>query len=463
MSGRRVAVDLGASSGRVAVGWLVNGVLEYEIVHRFANGPVETPEGLKWDFDRLVGEVEKGLKMAGKGGEVASVGVDSWAVDYGIVDSAGRMLCSPFHYRDSRTDGVMEREIEARGQEIFAETGLQFLPFNTLYQTIAHQKVSPELFVEGNRLLMVPDLIHFILGGKAGIERTNASTTQFYSPLLGSWSEKLTGLVPGLRGMLPEILDAGDDLGGVRADLAACPGLGGTRILAPATHDTGSGVLAVPFENAGSSAFVVSGTWSLVGLELEWPLISEEVRALNFSNEIGAKGTVRFLKNVMGLWIFQECCRAWGVWEVGELVEAASEFVDKAGEFDPDERRFLEPGLDMPERVRAATPGLGDEPAQVSAAIFKSLATKTAEVVGQAAGLAGKKLSRIHVTGGGSQNRLLNQLIANASGLPVTAGPVEATLIGNLLTQFEAAGELQGSIRETVRRGTELETFWPET
>ena len=463
MSARRVAVDLGANSGRVAVGELVGGGLRYEEVHRFPNGPVETAKGLKWDFDRLLVEIEKGLRLCGEAGEVASVGVDSWAVDYGVVDEMGRIVCSPFHYRDSRTEGVMEREMEVREAEIFGETGLQFLPFNTLYQLMAHLESDPGLFEPGRRLLMVPDLVSFWLGGRAGVERTNASTTQFYDPLRRGWSERLLGLIEPVRSMLPEIVDSGADLGGLRENLRCAPGLGRTRIIAPATHDTGSAVLAVPMVDREKSAYVISGTWSLVGFELEEALVSEEVRTANCSNEVGAGGTIRFLKNVMGLWIFQECMRGWGRSDVASVVAEAEGWVDRVGTFDVDDRVFLDPGSDMPARVLSAVPGLDEGEAAVSASIFKSLAIKTWQVLRQGAGLAGREIECIHVVGGGSQNRLMNQLLADEAGVKVISGPVEATLIGNLLVQFQAAGELSDPIREVVRRSSVLETFDPRT
>jgi rhamnulokinase len=461
MSAKRVAVDLGANSGRVALGWLTGGRLEFEIVHRFSNGAVETPEGLKWDFKHILLEVENGLKLAGERGDIASVGVDSWGVDYGIVDARGSVLCSPFHYRDARTNGLMEKARNERGAEIYSETGLQFLPFNTLYQLQAHVENDAVMFNGENRLLMVPDLVHLLLGGQLGIERTNASTTQFYNPRRRQWTSAILEDLPGIEAMLPPIIDAGADLGVLRDDLRANPGLSETQIVAPATHDTASAVLAVPMTSAATCAYVISGTWTLVGLELGEPLISDEALEMNFSNEVGAHSSIRFLKNVMGLWIFQECVRAWGIEDIEGLITRAADCIDEVGSFDPDDRVFLEPGLDMPNRVLAAFEGLSDDPVLISAAIFKSLAQKTAAVVSQAAELSGRQIDEINIVGGGSQNRLLNQLIANYAGVVVHSGPVEATLVGNLLSQFESAGELNCSIREVVKRSYSLETFEP--
>lgn len=461
MSVSRVAVDLGANSGRVAVGRIIGGQLSFEIVHRFPNGGVTTPNGLMWDFPRLLGEIEVGIKSAGESGPVASIGVDSWGVDYGIIGPDSQLLCSPFHYRDSRVNDLMEHAQQTRASEIFVETGLQFLPFNTLFQLEVHRRQAPELFLPGNFVLMVPDLIHWCLGGRIGIERTNASTTQFYNPVSGKWSDTVLADMPEVAAVLPPILDAGTDLGPLRADLRALPGLSDTRLIAPATHDTGSAVLGTPMDDPKHCAFVISGTWTLVGLELSAPLISDRVRMANFSNEVGVNSTVRFLKNVMGLWIFQECLRAWNVADIDALINASANQIQSVGAFDPDSREFLEPGLDMPMRVCHAVPGLANDPVAISAAIFKSLARKTAEVIRQAALLAAVDLHAVNLVGGGSQNRLLNQLIANEAGIPVLAGPVEATLIGNLLKQFESAGELPGTIREVIQNSYALETYTP--
>jgi rhamnulokinase len=443
------------------VGHVYGGRLEYEVVHRFPSLYVTTEAGLKWDFDYILAEIERGLVIAGEGGPVASIGVDSWAVDYGIVDQNGRVVCTPFHYRNSRTDGIMEAEVKTNGRQLFEETGLQFLPFNTLYQLKAHLRDDPDHFHPQNTILMVPDLIHFLLGGRKAIERTNASTTQLYNPTTGTWSKPLLKDLPGVEAMLPPIVDAGEPLGLLRDDLRRNPGLRNTQIIAPATHDTASAVLAVPMEEPTSSVYVASGTWSLVGTELAEPVISEEVHSQNFSNEVGVGNTIRFLKNVMGLWIFQECALSWKTQDVEELIRQASAWTNLDETFDPDNRAFLAPGEDMPNRVRGAYKNLPNDRAQISGVIFSSLAVKTAQVAKEAASLAGQELKTIHIVGGGSQNRLLNQLIADAAGLPVVSGPVEATLIGNLMVQFKAADELKWSMRDTVRASTELETFQP--
>lgn len=461
MSARRVAIDLGASSGRVAVGELRDSQLTYEVIHRFPNDPIETADGLKWDFAKLLSEIEFGLKLAGQQGEVSSVGVDSWAVDYGIVNSSGEIICSPFHYRSSRTTGVLESISDEQRTAIFARTGLQFLPFNTLYQVIAHQNSNPEFFVSGNRLLMIPDLIHSWLGGRLETERTNASTTQFYDPLEGDWADEIVDQVPGLKDILVPISDPGTTRGNLRSDLSDQPGLSGTQIIAPATHDTASAVLAVPMTDPKETVYVSSGTWSLVGVETNAAQLQNEVRKQGFSNEVGAFGTIRLLKNVMGLWILQECLRAWGNPDVESILRE----IDPNGDtpiFDPDLPQFLHPGLDMPNRVRTECPVITDNPVAITHAILASLAKKTSQVARDAAKLVTMNLKQISIVGGGSKNAILNQMMANVANVPVEAGPVEATLMGNLLMQFVAAGEIDRAvIRNIVRNSTTLQRFEP--
>lgn len=462
MSARRVAIDLGASSGRVAVGQVVDGGLEFEIVHRFSNGPVETPEGLKWDWDHLVSNIEEGLILAGQGGPVASIGVDSWAVDYGIVSPTGDIVCTPYCYRDSRTDGVLQRLSDTERSMFWSETGLQFLPFNTIFQLHAHRLAHPEHFAHGNQVLLVPDLLHFWLTGQRTMERTNASTTQLLNPATGDWSDEMLSQVPLTRSHLPRLVEAGTSIGSLRPELARHAGLEETEVIVPATHDTGSAVLAIPMGDATTCAYVSSGTWSLVGLELASPVVTQAAADANFSNEGGAFRTTRFLKNVMGLWILQECMRVWDEKDASKLVAEAADMIDLAVEFDPDDSEFLHPGLDMPDRVARHSGVSLEDRATLVASILVSLAVKTASVLETAEQVAEKSIETIHISGGGSQNDVLNQLIANRAGKRVIAGPVEATLMGNLLVQAKVSGELQSNtIRDVVRASSELKTFEP--
>ena len=455
MSARRVAVDLGASSGRVAVGVLVDGRLEIEVVHRFENHPIDSSNGLVWDFDKLFAEVLSGLSVAGAAGEVASVGVDSWAVDYGLVSDDGDIMADLYCYRHSRTDGILERLTDSERETITSLTGLQLLPFNTLFQL---KCAEDDLEGADNQLFLIPDLLHYLLTYRRASEYTNASTTQMLSPVTKQWIPELLEWCGVSESFMPEILQPGTNLGELSWRYKSAQGLANTEVILPATHDTASAVLAVPMEDSETCAYVSSGTWSLVGVELQEPLMHGNK---GWSNEGGAFGTTRLLKNMMGLWILQECARSWESLDWDALVEASIPFLSSARTFDPDLPKFLAPGLDMPDRVSFEI----DETdrGKIVAAILVSLAEKTARLVHEVAQITGRKIDRIHIVGGGSQNRVLNQLIADRSGMPVVAGPVEATLMGNLLMQFHAAGDLgSDTIRDVVRRSYELTVFEPK-
>lgn len=471
---RHVAVDLGASGGRVALGTMRDGRLDVEIIHRFPNGGVPVPDsgggGLYWDILGLWREVLTGLTLAARRGPVASVGVTSWAVDYALLDEGGRLLGGVHHYRDSRTDGVMEAFLaQMPREEVYAHTGIQFLPFNTAYQLLAHGRQAPGLLERAHRLLLVPDLLHFWLSGQAVTEVTNASTTQLYDPQRGNWSPEMgraCGLSPAL---LPPIVLPGHDLGKVRPEVAALTGLRGTRVIVPATHDTASAVAAVPAQEgtdlAANWAYVSSGTWSLVGVETPAPILSRAALDQNLTNEAGVGGTTRLLRNVMGLWPLQQCREAWGL-DFAELYEAAAREAGGGPLIDPDDARFLPPGLDMPERVQALCRETGQAvpvtPAGITRCLLESLAARTAQVLDGIERVTGQPIRRVHVVGGGSQIALLNQSIADASGREVVAGPVEATLAGNLLLQAQALESVPaGAARQVVRASHPLQTFHP--
>ncbi len=442
---RHVAVDLGASSGRVAIGEIRAEKLHFEVVHRFSNRPLMNQRGMCWDYERLWEEVLTGLRKAMP---FATVGVDSWAVDYGLFDAGWRMLGGIHHYRDPRTKGLMEAVDQA---EVYAETGIQFLPFNTLYQLMADRRDAEELFWQARHLLMIPDLFHHWLCGSRVTERTNASTTQLYNPRTRTWSSVLSGWI-GADRFLPEIVEPGTVLGELLPPLE----LGHGQVIAPATHDTASAVAAVPAEG-DDWGYVSSGTWSLVGIETPEPVISDAAREANITNEAGINGTTRLLKNMAGLWILQECRRAWNA-DYDELYQEAEHA--KGRLFDPDDPRFTAPGTDMPERVASQ---IGEcSRAEMVRSILDSLAAKTAEILDVLESVSGRKIRTVHIVGGGSQIALLNQLIATASLREVIAGPVEATLMGNLLMQAEAYGSIaKGSIRQMVKDSTELTRYSP--
>jgi rhamnulokinase len=446
---RMVAVDLGAESGRAVVGTFDGGRLALEDVHRFPNVPVTLAGTLHWDFLRLFGEVTAGLRRAASGGPVASVGVDAWGVDFGLLDARGRLLANPVHYRDRRTEGILDLACAVVPRaEIYAATGIQLMPINTLYQLFSMVRAGDPLLGQAERLLMMPDLFHHFLAGSAVAEDTIASTSQCLDPVTRDWARPLLERFGIPTGILPPVVAPGTDLGPVRADVAADTGLGGARVVAPGSHDTASAVVGAPLAGP-TTAFLSSGTWSLIGLEMPGPVVNEASLAANLTNEGGVAGTVRLLRNVMGLWLVQESRRA--LWPAGDapsyvelaaLAEAAPPFT---AFIDPDDERFLRPG-DVPARVRAFCDETGQpvprETGALVRVILESLALRYAVAVDELAGASGHPIEAIHVVGGGSSHRLLCRLTAGATGLPVRAGPVEATAIGNLAVQAIAAGEL---------------------
>jgi rhamnulokinase len=475
------AIDFGASGGRVALGTLEAGTLEVEVLHRFPNGPVPIRGGLYWDIVGLWRESLEGLKRAGlraqeRGETISSVGVDSWAVDYALLDEHGHLLDGVRCYRDSRTDGVMDAVLNRFPKDtLFEFTGLQFLGFNTLYQLLAAKLEAPELLGRAYAMVMVPDLLHYWLTGRVTCERTNASTTQFYDPRVRVWSEAVLHAMDLPKQILPTIIEAGSSIGKINAEVTRQIGLEHssfekTLVIAPGTHDTASAVAAAPLTDA-TSAYISSGTWSLVGLETQEPVINPETLEANLTNEAGVNGTNRLLKNVMGLWILQECRRAWIQHEQHEIDWTTLYFdAEHAPAFssliDPDDARFLAPGLDMPDRVRVYCLATGQHPPQsrgeIVRCVLESLALKYRLVIEQLEQASGIQVSSVHVVGGGSQVTLLNQFTANASGLEVIAGPVDATLIGNLLVQAVGLGVIGWEdIRPVVRQSFPLTSFQP--
>ncbi|MEU8662247.1 rhamnulokinase [Actinoplanes philippinensis] len=425
MSDAFAAVDLGASSGRVVVGRFHDGTLELEVVHRFPNEPVRVGGTLHWDILSLYRGVLDGLAKAGP---VRSIGIDSWAVDYGLIDADGALLGNPVHYRDARTDGIADRV-----KDLYDVCGLQKLPFNTVYQLIAAEPTAQ--YAAADRLLMIPDLLAYWLTGEIGAEYTNASTTGLLDVRTREWSWPLISAL-GLRAkLLPPVRHPGDRIGL----------FGGTPVIAVGSHDTASAVVAVPAEG-DDFAYISCGTWSLVGLELDAPVLTEESRAANFTNEGGVDSTIRYLRNVMGLWPLQECLREWGSPGLPELLAAAAAEPGLAHVVDLDDPIFLPPG-DMAGRLRerAGLPAAASR-ATIVRCILDSLALAQRRAVRQAQELAGRDVSVVHLVGGGALNELLCQLTADACGLPVLAGPVEATAIGNLLVQARAAGVVEGGL-----------------
>jgi rhamnulokinase len=454
------------------LGCVTRAGLRLQQVHRFHYGPRESEGHLRWDVGRLLEGIDRGLRAAGQaageqGAPVESVGVASWAVDYGLLDAAGRLLEEPIAYRDGRTRGVMERVFErVPRREIFDRTGIQFLPLNTLYQLWAH--VESGLPAGAARLLMIPDLCHQHLCGSLRGELSNASTTQLWNPAVGGWDAELLERL-GLPGaLLPEVVPAGTDLGALRPDLSAALGARGARVLAPATHDTASAVAGTPLE--AGWAYISSGTWSLVGVELDAPVMSAAAERANFTNELGACGSVRLLKNVTGLWILESCRGEWqqagAAAGLEELLAAAGELPGRAAFIAPDAGRFFNPESMLAEIAAflAETGQVAPEtPAGTVRLILDSLALRYASVLETLEELTGRRIAGVRVVGGGAQNHVLNQATADATGRPLRAGPVEATAAGNLLVQALAAGEIASLAegRGLVERGAESRLFEP--
>lgn len=473
-TGRFVAVDLGATSGRVMLADVGPRSIEMRALHRFANDPVYLWDGdrtaMHWDLPGLFAEVCTGLAEAGREApDLTSVGVDSWAVDYGLL-RAGKLLGLPYNYRDARcARGVDAVHATLSQDRIFARNGLQFLAFNTMFQLAADR-------VEGllglaDAALLVPDLIGYWLTGRASTERTNASTTGLLG-IDGRWDEDLAATL-GLPGSLfPDLAEPGTELGPTLPELIDRVGLPrGLRVTTVASHDTASAVVAIPMD-ATSAAYVSCGTWALVGVELDAPVVTEAARTANFTNEVGADGRIRFLRNVMGLWLLSESVRHWerdgSRIDLPELLEQAAACRPPTAVFDGDDPRFVEPG-DMPGRIadwyaERGLPIPANQP-EMTRAIIESLVAGFARGVEQSAALSGVPVETVHLVGGGARNRLLCQLVADRVGRPVVAGPVEATAIGNVLIQARAHGVLHGDLgelRDTVAAAVPTERFEPQ-
>jgi len=471
-----LAVDLGASSGRAMLGRFDGERLTLEELHRFENGPVEIDGRLFWDLLRLWAEVKRGLRAAGEktNGMLTSVGVDTWGVDFGLLARGDELLGNPYHYRDARTNGMLEKAFGiVTREEIFQQTGLQFLQFNTLYQLLAMKLSGSPLLDVAEALLMMPDLFHWFLCGVKCNEATIASTSQFYNPVRKDWAVELLPRFSLPTRVLGKIVPPGTVLGPLRSALVAETGLTKTSVVLPASHDTGSAVLAVPADSAfhpSKWCYISLGTWALMGVEEKQPIITDQVLRLNFTNEGGAGGTIRLLKNIAGLWLLQECRRVWNLAGANLDWEAINQLAAQAPPWqaivDPDAPEFLAPE-NMPETICEFCRRTGQTPPADRGAIVRcaleSIALKFRHVLGMCEELTGGRIDTIHIVGGGVKNRQLCQAAADACNRRVLAGPVEATAVGNLLMQAVAAGDL-GSIadaRQVVARSFAIEEFTP--
>jgi rhamnulokinase len=463
------AVDLGASSGRVVVGRVGRDRLEMTEVHRFRNGPVQLPDGLYWDVLGLYSDILTGLRTAARENRLAGLAIDSWAVDYGLVDGRGVLRGNPRHYRDPRTDAVIDDVHRKLGAaRLYDVAGLQFLPFNTLYQFAA------ETELVDRRALLIPDLLGYWLTGRQVAEETNASTTGLLDARTGDWSRPLIEALGLPAGLLPDVVAAGEVLAPLTPEVRGEIGVEQELLVTTVgSHDTASAVVGVPARTA-RFGYISCGTWGLVGVELAAPVLTEASRQANFTNERGVDGTIRYLRNVMGLWLLSESLRAWSLRgvdvDLGMVLAVAAALPAGGPRIDPDDPVFLPPG-DMPARIAAAcrkkgTPLTDPEPGGVVRCILDSLAAAFASAVAQAEQLSGQPVEVVHIVGGGSQNTLLCQLTADAVRRPLIAGPVEATALGNLLVQARTHGVLSGdlaALRKRVRDASELQRYEPRS
>jgi rhamnulokinase len=462
-----LALDLGAESGRAMLARLGERRVELHEVHRFPNTPVRLPHGLYWDTLRLFHEIGEGIRIASRNCDrLDGIAVETWGVDFALTGEGGELLDNPRHYRDGRTAGMPQKVFQQVPRaEIFRRTGVQFLDFNSLYQLCAVKRDAPALLEAAAKLLFMPDLFNYFLTGERVSERTIASTSQFYDPVAGCFAAELLERLGIGATLFCELVEPGAELGRLLphvADLDA-------PVYATASHDTACAVAAVPALDGTEWAYISSGTWSLMGMELEEPLINDAALEANFTNEVGVGRTIRFLKNIPGLWIVQECRRAWARegqdFTYAELMERAAAARPSATLIDLDQ--FTAPG-NYPELIAEHCRKTGQEtPADAGAmvrVVLQSLAARYAEVLQALERLTDRSIEVIHVVGGGARNRLLNQLTASATGRRVIAGPVEATAVGNALVQALGSGQIGSvdEIRDVVRRSFELHAFVPE-
>lgn len=473
-----LAVDIGASSGRHVLGLFDGQRLRLEEVYRFENGAIEAAGRLHWDVLGLWAQVRKGLRAAAttSAAPITSLGVDTWGVDFGLLGRGDELLGNPYHYRDSRTNGMLEKALGIVPREdIFCQTGLQFMQINTLYQLLAMKLAGSPLLDIAESFLMIPDLIHWLLTGVKCNEMTNASTTQFYNPLDGVWATKLLERFSLPTRILGNIVQPGTTIGGLRPSVATESGLANAQVVLPGSHDTASAVMAVPAKSQPGVkpdwCYLSLGTWALMGIESPKPIVNDSVMRLNFTNEGGVGGTVRVLKNITGLWLVQECRRVWNHgganldWEDLNRLSAAAPALRSL--INPDAADFLAPA-DMPAAIRNFCHKTGqavpEEEGAVLRCALESLALKFRQVLAMCEELNGGRIETIHIVGGGTKNQQLCQFAADACGRRVVAGPVEATATGNVMLQAVAAGDVASiaEAREVIRRSFPADEYLPQ-
>ena len=458
------AVDLGGSSGRVTVGQIKDSKIVLTEVHRFKHEPVQSEAGLFWDWQFIVDQVIIGLNAAFDLGPITSVGIDSWAVDYGIINKKGEVIGAPHCYRDGRTDGLMAKLKAELGVEyIYSRTGIQFIFFNTMYQLVAEK--SSAIYLDADKFLMVPDLLNYLLCGAISTEITNASTTQLLNVHTRDWDWEMIEKLGIKKEIFPKINKPGQQMGVING----FGRLDGIKVISVGSHDTASAVAGTPLPASGDSAYISSGTWSLVGLELKNPVTDKKAMEFNITNEMGVEDRIRFIKNVAGMWLLEESLDYWAqsgqIYTAAQLAKEAA-LLPKAAVIDANDPRFEKPGA-MPERIAAlckqTNQKIPQTPAEYARCIFDSLADAYVKVLDQLQQAAAVKVNSINIVGGGSANKLLNQLTATATGKTVYAGPVEATVLGNIITQMQASGEIKSleQARELIKLSTVQEVYQP--
>jgi len=446
-----VAVDLGAESGRVMLATCTQDSLEIEELHRFPNGPIEQDESLRWDFAGLMTQIKVGLKKAfALGKTITSIGVDTWGVDFALLDANGKLLENPYHYRDPRNNGMIEAASDLLPHDqIYANTGIQFMVINSVYQLLATKQQRPELLGKAAHLLFIPNLVMYELCGEIQAEYTIASTSQMMDMNTSQWSDTVLTSLGLPKQILPPIVHPGTTAGFLKADLAKELGGPSVPIVSVGTHDTASAVAAVPVTHDKTWAYLSSGTWSLMGIEAAQPVINDMTYQMDYTNEGGVGQTIRVLKNIMGLWLVQECKRHWASegddLDYTQITQLASQAKAFTGVLNTDYADFMAP-KQMPQKINQYLKATGQseitDKGQMVRVILESLANKYTEVIESLEALSGKPIDVLHIVGGGIQNELLNQLTADATGKHVITGPIEATVIGNVLVQALAQGQI---------------------
>lgn len=468
-----IAVDLGAESGRVMLGAVSDSKLQLEEIYRFGNGPVEQDGSLRWDFGELFSNIKEGIGKAVKAaeGKVCGIGVDSWGVDFGLIDEKGELIENPYHYRDSRTDEMMDKAFGIMGKrELYDNSGLQFMQFNTVYQLLAVKTFHPELLEKASKLVFIADLVSYYLCGEVFAEYSLASTSQLMDMSTKDWSREIFDKLALPIELMPRVVAPGTVVGKVKDELAKEFGSEPIDVIAVGSHDTASAIAAVPVKE-GKWAYLSSGTWSLMGVEIPDAAINDETYKYQITNEGGVANTIRLLKNIMGLWIIQECKRQWqkegddlSYSQIAQMAEGAEPF---KALIDPNDKSFFAPG-GMPERISRYLADNGqpaiDNKGQVVRVVLESLAMNYRGVIEKLEEISGDSIDVLHVVGGGIQNKLLCQFAANAMGKKVVAGPIEATASGNVIMQAIASGQIESleEAREVVASSFELNTYLPQ-